>query len=162
MGVNVYKPHVVVMVEDDANRDIANGFLLDPNLIARNIQILNPSGGWPKVKRDFLGSHIAGLREYKDRYLILLIDFDDMVEDRSELFMNTFPQDVKDRVYLLGTASEPEPLRKACGDSLEDVGKKLAAECFHGESDLWLHPLLAHNESERNRLNVTVRKILFS
>lgn len=162
MAVNVYKPHVIVMVEDDANRDIANGFRFDPNLNARNIQILNPSRGWLNLKRDFLDCHIADLQKYKDRHLVLLIDFDDQVEDRLKLFRNVIPQEVINRVYLLGTASEPEPLRKACGDSLEDVGKRLAAECFHGESDLWLHPLLAHNESERSRLNVTVRKILFS
>ena len=32
MSVNVYKPHVLVLPEDDADRQIANGFLLDPSL----------------------------------------------------------------------------------------------------------------------------------
>lgn len=45
MSVNFYKPHVLVLPEDDANRQIAIGFLLDPGLKQRNIQILTPSGG---------------------------------------------------------------------------------------------------------------------
>jgi len=39
MSVNVYKPHVLVLPEDDADRQIATGFLLDPSLKPRNIQI---------------------------------------------------------------------------------------------------------------------------
>jgi hypothetical protein len=29
MSVNKYHPHVLVLPEDDANRQLANGFLLD-------------------------------------------------------------------------------------------------------------------------------------
>jgi hypothetical protein len=31
MAVNRYKPHIYVVPEDDANRQIANGFLLHPS-----------------------------------------------------------------------------------------------------------------------------------
>ena len=44
MSVNVYKPHVLVLPEDDANREIANGFLLAPSLKLRNIQVLPCAG----------------------------------------------------------------------------------------------------------------------
>ena len=40
MSVNKYLPHVLVLPEDDANRQLANGFLLDPNLLDRRIQLL--------------------------------------------------------------------------------------------------------------------------
>lgn len=161
MSVNFYKPHVLVLPEDDANRQIAIGFLLDPSLKQRNIQILTPSGGWGKVLSSFVKDHIEGLRKYSLRYLVLLIDFDDQVAARREHFLQHFPDDVHDRVFLLGTSSEPEPLRKKCGDSLEAIGKQLAVECYRGETNLWAHALLAHNEPERQRLNAKVKSILF-
>ena len=161
MSVNVYKPHVIVMVEDDADRQIANGFLLDPSIKLRNIQVLNPAGGWGKVLDSFVANHVAELRRLPQRHLVLLIDFDDDVDDRTEHFVSQFPPDVKDRVFLLGTHGEPEPLRKQCGDSYENIGKALAGECYHDETNLWNHPLLTHNASERARLNAKVKSILF-
>jgi hypothetical protein len=45
MSINKHRAHILVLPEDDANRQIANGFVLDPNLNDRAIQILPPSGG---------------------------------------------------------------------------------------------------------------------
>jgi hypothetical protein len=161
VSVNVYKPHVIVLPEDDANREIANGFLLDPSINLRNIQVLPPAGGWGKVLDDFLENHVADLRKWPNRYLVLLVDFDGHVDSRSTQFNNQFPGDVQDRVFLLGTKGEPEPLRKQYGDSLENIGKTLAAECYQDETSLWNHCLLAHNAKERTRLNAKVKAILF-
>jgi hypothetical protein len=47
MSVNRYKQHVLILPEDDANRQIANGFLLDVN--ARQVQVQNVGGGWSAV-----------------------------------------------------------------------------------------------------------------
>lgn len=51
--MNKYKPHVLVLPEDDANRQIANGFLLNSNLNRNAIQILPIAGGWLKVVDTF-------------------------------------------------------------------------------------------------------------
>lgn len=161
MSVNNHKPHVIVLPEDDANRQIANGFLLDPSIKLRNIQVLNPAGGWGKVLDRFLDDHVAELRKWPQRHLVLLIDFDGVVDSRTEQFASQFPEDVRDRVFLLGTQGEPEPLRKQYGDSLESIGKALATECYRDETKLWNHPLLAHNAAERMRLNAKVKPILF-
>ena len=59
------------------------------------------------------------------------------------------------------TKTEPEPLRKQLGQSLEQIGKTLAAECLHDEDTAWQHDLLAHNATERARLNAKVKGILF-
>ncbi len=59
MSINKYKRHILVLPEDDANRQIANGFLLDPNLDVRAIQILPPSGGWKKVLNSFMDNHLS-------------------------------------------------------------------------------------------------------
>ncbi|MCX8521588.1 MAG: hypothetical protein ORN28_08640 [Rhodoferax sp.] len=161
MSVNTHKPHVIVLVEDGANRQIANGFLLDPSIKLRNIQVLNPAGGWRKVLDSFREDHVPLLQKSPNCHLVLLIDFDDDVDSRTKQFVSQFPEDVRERVFLLGTKSEPEPLRKQCGDSLENIGKALAAECYLDENKLWSHALLAHNALERERLNAKVKDILF-
>lgn len=37
MSVNKYKPHVFVIPEDDADRQIADGFVLHPGVAARQV-----------------------------------------------------------------------------------------------------------------------------
>lgn len=161
MSVNNYKPHVLVLPEDDANRQIANGFLLEASIKQRNIQILPVAGGWIKAFDSLVNDHIKNLIKFKDRHLILLIDFDNHFEERQQYFQEKIPENVRDRVFLLGTRSEPEPLRKQCGDSLENIGNELAAECRRDETVLWGNCLLAHNAAERNRLHEKVKSILF-
>lgn len=162
MSVNVYRPHVMVLPEDDANRQIVNGFLLDPSLNERAIQVLPVAGGWNKVYRDFEVSHVPQLRQYPNRHLVLLIDFDGLVADRMQLFQQICPADVRDRVYLLGAQDEPEPLRKERGVSLEKIGEQLGADCADGQSGLWAHDMLKHNQVELDRLIQNVKPFLFN
>ena len=52
---NRYRPHIVVLIEDDADRDLFNGFMLEVDW-RKNRQI-HPepvSGGWPNVRADFI------------------------------------------------------------------------------------------------------------
>jgi hypothetical protein len=44
MSVNKYQPHILVLPEDDANRQLANGFVLDQSVATRNIQVLEEVG----------------------------------------------------------------------------------------------------------------------
>ncbi len=53
MSPNKYAPHVLVLPEDDANNDIANGFLRHDALDLRAIQVLPCAGGWGKVRDAF-------------------------------------------------------------------------------------------------------------
>lgn len=161
MSVNVFQPHLMVLPEDDANRQIVNGFLLDPSLNQRAIQPLPIAGGWGKVREDLSASQAAQLRKYPKRHLVLLIDFDGQVAERTESFQEAIPEDVRDRVYVLGTRDEPEPLRKDCGVSLEKIGEQLAHACAHGEAGLWDHSMLQHNRAEVARLIQNVKPFLF-
>lgn len=162
MSVNRYQPHLLVLPEDDANRQLVNGFLTDPSLNLRVVQVLPPAGGWSKVHNNFLASHLSQLRKYQQGHLVLLIDFDDQIEDRTNYFKDAVPSDVADRIYLLGTSGEPEPLRKSCGISLEKIGERLANACSHDEGGLWEHELLQHNQAEVERLVKNVKPFLFS
>lgn len=76
MSINKYSPHVLVLPEDQANADIANGFLLHPKLNVMSIKVLPPAGGWSAVTEKFKKSYMSGMRQYPARIIILLIDFD--------------------------------------------------------------------------------------
>jgi hypothetical protein len=90
MSVNKYLPHVLVLPEDDANRQLANGF------------------------------HVSGMRKYTDRFMVLLIDFDDHL-NRLKTMKDSIPEDLLDRVFILGTLSKPEALRQAASVPMKQL-----------------------------------------
>jgi hypothetical protein len=159
MSCNKFKQHVLVIPEDDANSQLATGFALGVQY-DRKIQILPAAGGWLNVCEIFVAEHISGMYKYDLRHLVLLLDFDNQPNRMSEVNKRV-PADLKDRVFLIGAKSEPEDLRRAGLGSFEQIGKTLAIECRNNTSHLWSHNLLAHNASERSRLEQTVRAFLF-
>ena len=162
MGVNKHKAHVWVIPEDDANRQLANGFVLSLPAGEICIDIRPASGGWPKVLDQFVNEHAKQLRQYRLRHLVLLIDFDDQVAARMQHFKNKFPDDIAERVYLLGTRSEPEALKSNIGRSLEHIGQMLADACANDDNEMWNHALLTHNLDELARLTAAVKPFLFA
>ena len=90
MSVNKYLPHILVLPEDKADSDIANGFLLHPQLNDRSIQILSPAGGWKAVVDKFEKSYVTTMLQHLNRYMVLLIDFDEK-EDRFEYINQRIP-----------------------------------------------------------------------
>lgn len=162
MGVNKHKKHVWVVPEDDANRQLVNGFCLHPALNGTCIDVRPASGGWLRVLADFEQMHASKLREFPLRHLVLMIDFDDKVDERSAMIKGKIPADVADRVYVLGLRGEPEPFRKHMGKSLEKLGEDLAAACTSSLPGLWAHDLLKHNHEELVRLTNTVKPFLFN
>lgn len=161
MSVNKYKPHVWVVPEDDANRELANGFLLHPNLDPTAIDIRPAAGGWPKVLDATVQQHALDLRRYPDRHLVLLVDLDGQGDHRIQHFRDRYPADVHDRIYLLSTKNEPERLKAAQGRSLEKLGEELAEACAQGAGGLWLDDQLQHNQPELDRLMISVKPVLF-
>jgi hypothetical protein len=159
MSVNKYDLHVFVLPEDDANRQLATGFVLEVKY-DRRIQILPEVGGWSSVCETFLSEHVRGMRRYPKRHLVLLLDFDDQ-SDRPDQVRERVPEDLRSRVFLLGVQSEPEALRQALPGSFEDIGRGLGRECREGIRDIWAHDLLQRNANELNRLEVAVRGFLF-
>lgn len=161
MSVNKYRPHVWVLPEDDANRQLVNGFLLHPELDLTAIQVRPAAGGWHKAVVGVTADYAAELRNYPLRRLILLIDLDDQGMSRTTQIRESFPADLQDRIYLLSTRDEPEALRAAQGQSLEKLGGELAEACARGESRLWDNEHLQHNRPELTRLTAEVKPILF-
>lgn len=159
MSVNKYLQHVFVLPEDDANRQVANGFLLD--LSARQVQVLPEAGGWAQVRDRFVSDHIDEMRRNGHRFIVMLIDFDDHI-NRLKSMKTVIPGDLIDRVFVLGTLSKPEALRQAGLGSYETIGKAMANDCRSGTQAIWAHDLLRHNEGELARLRTAVCGVLFS
>ena len=149
MGVNRERPHILVLPEDDANRQIANGFLL--NFRANQIQILTPAGGWKKVVDRFLQDHEPFMNANAERFMVLLIDFDGHL-DRFEQISQKIPVTLKDRVFILGAFDDPEDLKKKKLGSYEAIGEKIANDCRDGTNTIWQHQLLVHNVQEVARI----------
>jgi hypothetical protein len=154
---NKYKPHLQILPEDDANREFATGFLLESRVCERSINVLKPAGGWMKVVESI---ESCGLASTPERRLLLLIDFDDDVENRLQIVRSRIPENLRERVFILGTASEPEQLRKQLGKKLEDIGQQIAKECADGDGQFWIHPLVQHNQGELERLSREVKGFL--
>lgn len=160
MSLNKYQPHLFVLPEDDANRQLANGFLLDPALSIRKIQVLPEAGGWTKVLEQFKSGHIIGMDRYPNRFVVLVLDLDGFVE-RLESFKAAIPSRLGERVFILGSLSTPEGLKQAGLGSYESIGMGLAKDCREGTNTTWGHKLLQHNANEVARLGKSVRPFLF-
>lgn len=159
MTVNVFKPHVLVLPEDRANRELATGFELGVRC-HRNIQVLPEEGGWPNVRNRFAREHQHTFAKYPSRHMILLVDFDDDPL-RIEAMLEGIQPPIRGRTFVLGTKSEPEDLKIALGISFETIGRRLAEDCSAGSAATWDHPLLAHNRPELDRMSAILRPILF-
>lgn len=160
--INKYLPHVLVIPEDDANRQIANGFLLHHGLISRNIQVLPPSGGWTRVVENLCTNQVPDLRRFAQRRIVLLIDYDRQFARRFQDIQQRIPADLSIRVFILGVFSEPEELKRDLGHTgLEKIGEALADDCSRNTDEVWRNHLLIHNQGELGRLVNDVKPILF-
>jgi hypothetical protein len=161
MSANKDQPHVLVLPEDDANRQLAFGFYLQIDLNRqRRMQILRPAQGWIKVADEFVSVHVREMRACPLRFMVLLLDFDSDIE-RLERVRARVPADLTERVFIIGALSDPEALRQAIHRSPEKIGSALAQDCREDTDTIWGHELLRHNASELDRLRRDVRPILF-
>jgi hypothetical protein len=149
-----------VLPEDDANRQLANGFHLelDPSVL-NSIRVLPVAGGWTKVLDRFKSDQVGGMAAFPERFVVWLIDFDGQ-KDRLARAKADIPAHLQDRVFVLGVWTEPEALRAALG-SYETIGRALAKDCREGTDTTWEHGLLRHNSGEIGRLRERIRPILF-
>ncbi len=129
MSVNRHRPHIFVLPEDDANRELANGFFLNVDAPTTKFQVREVAGGWRKVVDSFESVHIREMNIYPHRAIVLLIDFDGDVNRIVEV-RRSIPEHLTDRVFVLGALGEPEELKPSLG-ALEDIGSQLAYDCRH-------------------------------
>lgn len=157
---NKYQPHIHVLAEDDANRQIANGFLLESNLNNRAVKVLPLRGGWKKTLEEFNNKYASEMRQLPERMMVLLIDLDND-ENRLSYVESHIPDDLKARVFVLGVLSEPENLKRESKKTFEEIGEALAKDCSDNNNELWGHNLLKHNKPELDRMATCVKPFLF-
>jgi hypothetical protein len=162
MSVNKFKPHVYIIPEDRADEQIANGFVLHHQVRVRQVQVLPCADGWPGVLEKFATEYIPHLRNHKDGYVVLLIDFDSKYENRRNRFEQAVPENLKSRVFIVGAKETPEVVRQSLGGNWEDIGLSLADDCYKGTRVVWGHDQLNHNEPDLLRLLEAVKPILFA
>jgi len=157
---NNYLPHIQVVPEDDANRQIVNGFLLDLNVNKRAVTVLPLAKGWRKPGKEFANKYEPGMRQFPERMMVFIIDFDDD-ENRLSYVKSHIPEDLQARVFVLGVLSEPENLKTAINKNFEEIGEALAKDCPDHTNELWGHTLLKHNKGELDRMASSVKPFLF-
>jgi len=160
MSVNKDRPHVLVLPEDDANLQIANGF--HKQIVwnrQRQMQVLAPAGGWLELVALFTSEHARDMERWPNRLMILAIDFDGR-DDRLENVRADIPHHLTERVFVLGSWTEPEQLKATLGP-YETIGGAMATDCREGTDQTWGHVLLRHNAGELERLRGHLCQILF-
>jgi hypothetical protein len=159
MGVNRERPHVEILVEDDANRQILNGFSLH-HAYGTQVHIPKVAGGWPKVRAEVAQTYVRRMRQNPHLHLILVVDFDER-DGRYETIFSEVPDDLKARVMLIGAKDDPQALARAARKSREALGQELAEACFERIDGAWGSDHLAHNAEELRRVGETMRNLIF-
>lgn len=159
--MNKYVDHIYVIPEDDANRQIADGFVLHHDVKTSRIQVMPLAGGWLHVLATFKVEYVQTLRNYPKTHVVMLIDFDDHVDERRLEFEQAIPGELKTRVFVIGSKHDPETLKRQLRRSFEDIGLSLANDCVAGTTELWDHEQLSHNDAERQRMVEHVKPFLF-
>ena len=151
MRVNKFVEHILVLPEDDANRQIINGFILNSNVNETAIQVLPIANGWKKVVDKFKNDHVSEMGKFPKRMIVLVIDFDDYkepdglsYENRLIYIKSQVPEDLQERVFILGSRTAPEKLKSDMKKSFEGIGEALAKDCIENTNETWEHHLLKH------------------
>jgi len=160
MSVNSERPHVLVLPEDQANREIANGFQLHPSVDPRRIQVMKDLGGWTRVLDEFERVYVSKLNQNPNYHIVMLIDFDGKSDRRAQVDGH-IPDGLRDRVFVIGVLSQPEKLKEDKNLAFEKIGQELAEDCPTQPDGIWNHDLLKHNAVELGRMWKTLGAILF-
>lgn len=164
---NRYRPHLLVLPEDEADQAIANGLMLSLNINQRAVIIDKPAKGWKKVVCKMTGPVADEMRRYPSCHTVLLIDFDCKTrgatpEKRFREILKEIPDDLQHRVFVLGALTEPEGLKRKLNLSFERIGEALVEDCPDKRHEFWDDELLGHNHDEMERLMLAVRSFLFA
>src|ERR1700722_17928128 len=161
MAANKHLPHILVLPEDDANRQLAVGFALSlDSRVIRKIQVLLPAGGWAEVLAHFVSDRVFDMEKYPDRLMVLLINFDGN-KQRLDVATTKIPVHLRDRVFILGALSEPEQLKKAGLGSYEAIGLAMGRNCRAKTNPIWNNALPYCNATDVDRLTPLILPILF-
>ncbi len=158
MSVNLFKPHLVILPEDEKNRDIALAVQRHlPRAFANQIKIENPLRGWLKT----LDAIDLVYQPNKDeQYIVAVIDFDDNLEERHQMIAKRFEENGynKGHVFVIGAKSEAENVWQM--PILQDKTLRLENEDYLKFTDrFWTSDQLVHNRATLEALCQMVHKV---
>lgn len=173
--MNEYRPHLKILCEDEINQNFAKGFILGLN----SYQFLHPqietikdvAGGWNKAVNGLNEVWLNQLKQNKYLFLLILIDSDGN-SNRLNAVLSTIPNDLKERVFVMGCLDEPETLKQQSHAAIkqmdkkekvsdEAVGKVLFQHCKDNpENNLWHSDELKHNLAEIERLKENTKHFI--
>ena len=150
---NNYKHHLRVILEDDKYNNIINGIIVSPNVEDSLFDVRNPCGGWPDVFKE-LKIELKFLNKFKDRHILMLIDFDEKFESRYNIFLTEVPSKYLNRVFILGVNNkEFEDLQRFFSlSNFEKLAKKLVENCPDSDLSNWKNKHLECNLAEIERM----------
>lgn len=175
--MNKYKPNLLILCEDAINRDIAKGFILGLHDLHG---FLNPSpiethhelaAGWCKAIDNLENSWINKLQDNPNLFLLVLIDSDGRM-DRIQEIKSKLPNDLINRISVMGCFHQPETLKKQAHTAIkqmdkkakvsdENVGKALFQHCKDNpENNLWHSDELKHNLAEIEQLKENTKHFI--
>jgi hypothetical protein len=117
MTMKRYVEHVYVIPEDDADRQIAVGFVDNHRVRDARVQVMPVAGGWRNVLQTFRDEYVQKLPYYPRAHAVMLIDFDGCFEQRRAEFESANLAEIKPRVFVVGPKDTPEILKGALNKS---------------------------------------------
>lgn len=129
MSVNRYSAHMAIVPEDDAYRQIVNGFIRGfPDDVQRRLQPYPPAGGWAKALARIDPQELS---KFPGRLLVILIDFDSDIEERGRKIEEARARAgaAGDRVFVIGANPEAEDLAREMHMTLARCGRQCADDC---------------------------------
>ena len=150
---NNYKHHLRVILEDDKYNSIINGIVVSPNVEDSLFDVRNPCGGWLDVFKE-LEIELRLLDKFKDRHMLMLIDFDEKFESRYKMFLTKVPSKYQNRVFILGVNNkEFEDLQRFFNlSNFEKLAKKLVEDCPDSDLSNWKNKHLKCNLAEIGKM----------
>lgn len=162
--MNKYTDGLQILAEDEDLASIVSGFFACANINFdhRRVDDKGAASGWTSVQ-DWLCKSVSFLEKYDKLCRLGIVDFDGY-ENRATNFKKKIPEEVRDRVFVLGPIRNVETLKKETGLSLERIGAKIARTCASMtpvENSIWQCDQLKHNIPEVERLKKRVGSFLF-
>jgi len=108
------------------------------------------------VPKYFLDNLANTMNRFEKRFVLLLVDFDGIGERRFNAVVSQIPENLRNRVFVIGTVIEPERFSKDVGLTLEELGQELARECLDGEPKIWGSDHLKHNLPELEKMKQVI------
>jgi len=164
---NNERPHVLILPEDKAFAEMANGFLLEVDN-DRQARVEKFGGGKEGLRRRVI-ELLPSLGRYLERSLVVLFD-GDRKDSPLDFWAEVQAERSATRVFFVWTRAEAEDLRREFmnagylveGNHLEGIGKVLATDCRDHSWNKWACEQLTDCHTSQADGLATLREILFN